>query len=183
MKPYAAGFDVCSQSVYGGAGSYNYTPVLPHDSSSRPCQRFYPVCTHIDDRVLELDVEPVVGNGNDGFVSVAEIFNPFPLKNWERHLRRQHSRIIAHDRGQTMQTWRPTVCPGSCWTSALLKKVLQHSAGTTLTSGRRGKSRRPQSASLHRNPTPLILPLPDGETRPKGTPNHLGQGRTAQTVQ
>ena len=43
---------------------------------------------HIDDGVLELDVESVVGNGNDGFISMAKIFNPFPLKNWEWHLQR-----------------------------------------------------------------------------------------------
>lgn len=44
------------------------------------------LCTHVDDRVLELDVEPVVRNGNDGFVGTAKILHPFPLKNWERHL-------------------------------------------------------------------------------------------------
>lgn len=60
--------------------------------------------THIDDRILELDVEPVVRNGNDGFVSVAKIFNPFPLKNWERHLQMQHSRIIVDDQCQTIET-------------------------------------------------------------------------------
>lgn len=38
-------------------------------------------CTHVDDRVLELDVEPVVRNGDDGFISSAKIFHPFPLKN------------------------------------------------------------------------------------------------------
>lgn len=42
--------------------------------------------THVDDRVLELDVEPVVRDGNDGFIGVAKIFHPFPLKNWEWHL-------------------------------------------------------------------------------------------------
>lgn len=47
--------------------------------------------THIDDRILELDVEPVVRNGNDGFISMAKIFNAFPLENWERHLKQRIS--------------------------------------------------------------------------------------------
>lgn len=42
--------------------------------------------THVNDRVLVLDVEPVVRDGYDGFVRLAEIFHPFPLKNRERHL-------------------------------------------------------------------------------------------------
>lgn len=61
-------------------------------------------CTHIDDGILELDVEPVVRNGNNGFVSVAKVLNPFPLKNWERHLRTQNSWIIAVDQCQTIKT-------------------------------------------------------------------------------
>lgn len=43
-------------------------------------------CTHIDDRVLEFDVEPVVRDGDDGFIGMTKIFHPFPLKNWEWHL-------------------------------------------------------------------------------------------------
>lgn len=37
-------------------------------------------------------MEPVVRNGNDGFISMAKIFNPFPLENWERHLKQRISR-------------------------------------------------------------------------------------------
>lgn len=42
--------------------------------------------THVDHRVLELDVEPVVRNGDDSFICTAKIFHSFPLKNWEWHL-------------------------------------------------------------------------------------------------
>lgn len=44
------------------------------------------ICTYVDNRVLELDVESVVRNGDDGFVCTAKIFHPFPLKNCEWHL-------------------------------------------------------------------------------------------------
>lgn len=70
----------------------------------KSAQFIFVTCTHIDDGILELDVEPVVRNGNNGFVSVAKILNPFPLKNWERHLRTQNSWIIAVDQCQTIKT-------------------------------------------------------------------------------
>lgn len=52
-------------------------------------------CTHVDDRVLELDVEPVVGNGNNGFIGMTKIFHPFPLKNWEWHLQKHRNNQIV----------------------------------------------------------------------------------------
>lgn len=60
-------------------------------------------CTHIDDRVLKLDVEPVVRNGNNGFVSTAEIFHPFPLKNWEWHLWRHKTLLLKSVVHQALQ--------------------------------------------------------------------------------
>ena len=69
--------------------------VAKHGSSSDICENWVSLmCTHIDDRVFELDVQPVVRNGNDGFISTAKIFHPFPLKNWEWHLERHKKHFV-----------------------------------------------------------------------------------------
>lgn len=59
-------------------------------------------CTHVNDRVLVLDVESVVGDGDDGFVRLAEIFHPFPLKNRERHLE-EHTAARHEFRGSDVR--------------------------------------------------------------------------------
>ena len=47
--------------------------------------------TYIDDRILELDVEPVVGDGDDGLVGTAQVLHPFPLQRRERYLGEQRN--------------------------------------------------------------------------------------------
>lgn len=42
--------------------------------------------THIDNRVFELDVESVVGHGDDGVISAAQKLHCLPLKDWEGNL-------------------------------------------------------------------------------------------------
>lgn len=98
-------------------GNATTTQQLP-DASLMAQQRWFkglipaPPCdgthTHVDDRILELDVEPVVRNGNDGFISMAQIFNPFPLKNWERHLKQR----ISRENMMHTDCWLYSIC---CW--------------------------------------------------------------------
>lgn len=64
-------------------------------------------CTYVDDRVLEFDVEPIVRNGNDGFIGMAKIFHPFPLKNWEWHLYRHKTTgmLKLRKKKKSVESW------------------------------------------------------------------------------
>lgn len=42
--------------------------------------------THVDDRVLELDMQPVVGDGNEGISCAAQELHSLALQHCEGHL-------------------------------------------------------------------------------------------------